>query len=453
MELQSPVIKFGTDGIRGAANVELTTEVTMLIGKCAAYALSVNRKDSTRRILVAKDTRVSGDMLESALMAGICSVGVEAWKVGVVPTPALAFLTKSHNCDCGIMISASHNPVEDNGIKLFSNEGYKLDQDAENEIETLMAAGGADVVLPTGDKVGCKLDKMNLAGTYASYVRRIMRGAVLDGGIVIDCAYGAASKLAKRVFQDRADRVVFLHSDEDGRKINVECGSTRPKKLQQKVVKNGAALGFAFDGDADRCIFVDEKGNVVDGDQIMMLCARDMQARGELSGNTLVSTVMSNMGLEKALAENSITMLRTPVGDKYVLREMLSGGYDLGGEQSGHVIFRRLSTTGDGLITAACVLGIVARAQRPFSELIALERSAQVLKNVRVPDKEAFYNSSVIDAKVKEVEQRLGADGRVLVRPSGTEPKVRVMVETWDQDTADKYTDEIINTVKQELEG
>lgn len=442
-------IRFGTDGIRGAANVELTTEATMRIGKYVAHTLALGR-ETNRRVLIGKDTRVSGDMLECALMAGICSTGADAWRLGIVPTPALAFLTSAYNCDCGIMISASHNPVEDNGIKIFSNAGFKLDEATEARIEDLMNRD-ADIQLPTGDNVGGIVDKMSLGNTYIAHVRKLLRGAFIDGRIVVDCAYGAASRIARRVFKDLADDVVFLNSDEDGKRINVECGSTRPQKLQKKVVQTGAKLGFAFDGDADRCLFVDEKGSLTDGDQIMLLCARDMKQRGELHGDMVVSTVMSNMGLEKALERDGLHMIRAGVGDKYVLREMLEHEYDLGGEQSGHIIFRRLSTTGDGLITAAQTLRIFAAQDRPFSELTALERSAQVLKNVRVPDRDAFHGNDAIAAKVREVQDRLGADGRVVVRPSGTEPKVRVMVETWSQDQAEMLVKEILDTVRAEL--
>ena len=444
------MISFGTDGIRGAANVELTTETTMLVGKCVAARLSAGR-GAMRRVLIGKDTRVSGDMLEAALMAGICSAGSDAWRIGVVPTPTLAFLTKALNCDCGIMISASHNPVEDNGLKVFSSEGYKLDDLTEQDIEKHMAANGRDIPLPTGDKVGNIVDKATMVNTYLAHVRHILRGTFIEKPIVVDCAYGAASRLAKRIFKERAEDVIFIHSDEDGRKINVDCGSTRPAQLQKKVLQSGAALGFAFDGDADRCIFVNEKGDVVDGDQIMLLCARALHRQNLLSRDTVVSTVMSNMGLEKALAAEGITMLRTAVGDKYVLREMLANDYDLGGEQSGHIIFRRFATTGDGLITAAQVLKIVSEEKKPFSELTHIDRCAQFLKNVRVPDKGAFFDNKAISDKVRSVEQQLGANGRVLVRPSGTEPKVRVMVETWDAELAERLTDEIIATVQAEL--
>jgi len=444
------MISFGTDGIRGAANMELTTETTMLVGKCVAARLSMVR-GTMKRVLIGKDTRVSGDMLEAALMAGICSAGADAWRVGVVPTPTLAYLTKTLNCDCGIMISASHNPVEDNGLKVFSSEGLKLDAQTEKDIEELMTGRGESIPLPTGDMVGNILDKASQVNTYLAHVRHMLRGAYIDKPIVVDCAYGAASRLAKKIFKERAEDVIFIHSDEDGHKINVNCGSTRPQQLQKKVKESGAALGFAFDGDADRCIFVNEKGEVVDGDQIMLLCARALKQENKLKDNTLVSTVMSNMGLEKTLAAEGITMLRTPVGDKYVLREMLEHDYDLGGEQSGHIIFRRLSSTGDGLITAAQVLKIVSAGNVPFSELTALVRSSQFLKNVRVPDRDAFFDSKAISDKVKAVEEQLGDNGRVVVRPSGTEPKVRVMVETWDESLAEKLTDEILDTVRAEL--
>ncbi len=442
-------ICFGTDGIRGVANSELTPEVALLIGKCTAHQLC---NGAEGRVMVAKDTRVSGDMLEAALVAGILSTGADVWRIGIAPTPALAYLTNIRNCDCGLMISASHNPVEDNGIKVFSGKGYKLDQSVEDCIESLMCDCGASCRAVGGDGVGYSINKSNITGEYVDFVRGLLEGVHFDKPVVVDCAYGAASRSAKRIFKNVSAEMIFMHSDEDGKKINVDCGSTRPGSLQKKVLKHGAALGFAFDGDGDRVIFVNEKGEVVDGDQVMLLCGRKFIKDGRLKGNTVVSTVMSNMSLEKEIAKLGGKMLRTPVGDKYVLREMKRNGYILGGEQSGHIIFLDRSTTGDGLLTAAEVLKIVTEDGRPFSEQTLLERSAQFLKNVRVPDKESFYESKVISAKVSEIENRLGESGRVVVRPSGTEPLIRVMVESWDKTVAEAYTDEIIDTVKNVFE-
>lgn len=444
-------ICFGTDGIRGVANRELTPELALLIGKCTAHRMCSGPEGAESRVMVAKDTRVSGDMLEAALVAGILSTGADVWRIGVAPTPALAYLTKYHNCDCGLMISASHNPVEDNGIKVFCDKGFKLEASVEESIESLMSDWGKQCRSVGGGDVGYSIDKTHSAGDYVEFVRGLLEGVHFKKPVVVDCAYGAASRYAKRVFKYVSSEMIFMNSDEDGKKINVDCGSTRPEGLQKKVLKHGAALGFAFDGDGDRIIFVDERGGVVDGDQVMLLCARSFLDEGRLAGDTVVSTVMSNMALEKAIEKLGGRMLRTPVGDKYVLREMQQKGYILGGEQSGHIIFLDRSTTGDGLLTAAEVLKIVARDGRPFSEQTLLERSAQFLKNVRVPDKQAFYDSSAITAKVEEVEQRLGKEGRVVVRPSGTEPLIRVMVESWDNSVAESYTDEIIDTVKEEF--
>jgi len=398
-------IKFGTDGIRGIANKELTSEVAMLVGKCAASRMCPEPEKTRGRVLIGKDTRVSGDMLEA-----------------------------------------------DNGIKIFSGEGFKLDDEIEKSIEEQMMNGGREARVSSGEKVGCSMDKASLANTYIEFIRHMLRGVYFEGKIVIDCAYGAASRYARRIFKDVADRVVFIHSDEDGYKINVDCGSTRPQKLMQRVLDENAVLGFAFDGDGDRVLFVDEKGQLVDGDQIMLLCSRQMKKEKKLAGDTVVATVMSNMGFEKELAKNGIKMLRTPVGDKFVLWEMQKSGYVLGGEQSGHIIFLNESTTGDGLLTAAQVLKVASKYGKPFSEQTYFKHSAQYLKNVKVPDKELFYENRRIRKKVEEVEEKLGSEGRVVVRPSGTEPKIRVMVEAWDRDQAETLTDEIIDLVKEEFE-
>lgn len=443
-------VTFGTDGIRGVANRELTPELTLLVGKCTAH-YSAARENATHRICIGKDTRVSGDMLESALIAGITSIGSDVYRLGILPTPGLAYMTRQLQCDCGVMISASHNPAEDNGIKIFSHEGFKLPEEAEREIEKIIDEDGASAPAARGDDVGCAVDKSSEVNRYADYVRDMLRDVHIEGNIVVDCANGASARWAKRVFRGVADSVTFMNSDEDGRRINVECGSTYPDKVGKRVRRLGAKLGFAFDGDADRVLFVDENGELVDGDRLMLLCARNMMARGALKENTVVATVMSNMGFEKALEAESGKLLRTPVGDKYVLYEMLNNGYTLGGEQSGHIIFLNRSTTGDGLITAAQVLSVLSQTDAPVSKQTAMRRSAQFLKNVRVPAREAFYASEAIQSKIHEVEQKLNGVGRIVVRPSGTEPLIRVMVETWDAAEAERLTDEIIDTVRKEL--
>jgi len=443
-------IKFGTDGIRGAANEELTAEVSLAVGRGAAYHLSRNRRGTTGRVLVGKDTRISGDMIEAALVAGVASIGVDAWRLGIIPTPGLAYMTRSLNCDCGIMISASHNPVEDNGLKIFSGEGYKLEDEDEAAIEQYMSGRGIEKA--SGAEVGRFVDKSKMGANYTAHVRRRLRGVFIEGRIVVDCACGAASRFAKRVFRNCAEEVIFINSDEDGLKINVDCGSTRPDKLAARVLKHKAAFGFAFDGDADRVLFVDEKGCLVDGDQMMLMAARNMIKEKKLPGNTIVSTVMSNMGLEYELGKLGGKMIRTPVGDKFVLREMRNGGFALGGEQSGHVIFLDHGTTGDGMLTAAELLNVFSKHEGvPFSRLTRMKRSAQFLKNIRVPDRDEYYDNRIIQKKVAEVEKRLGDEGRVVVRPSGTEPLIRVMVETWDREKAEAYTDEILDTVRREL--
>ncbi|MEW5945371.1 MAG: phosphoglucosamine mutase [bacterium] len=445
-------VEFGTDGIRGVANAELTPDVALAAGRCIAYVMSVARRGAAGRIMIAKDTRISGDMVEGALVAGICSVGVNVWKLGIAPTPCLAYLTKAARCDAGVMISASHNPIEDNGIKVFDRSGYKLDDAMERTIERLMnGAVRKKLPAPTGERVGLVIDRSRAASRYTSAVSRIMGGVRIEGRVVIDCANGATARFAKRVFRDHIEDAVIMNGDEDGRRINVDCGSTMPGKMARRVVRTGARLGFAFDGDGDRVIFADEKGNTVDGDNVMLLCAGDFKRRGRLKGNVVVATVMSNLGLEVGLGRIGARMIRTPVGDKYVLREMLRGGYSIGGEQSGHVIFFRHSTTGDGLITAAQVLRIFGEAGGLFSELAKMRRSEQLLRNVTVKDRKNFSGNRKIGNAIRRAAKELEGRGRVVVRPSGTEPKIRVMVEAWDAELAARVADDIIGAVRDEL--
>jgi len=451
MDCNKKRVKFGTDGIRGEANKELTADISLLVGRYTAHYMSKIKNKSAGKILIGKDTRLSSDMIEAALIAGITSAGVNACRVGIIPTPGLAFLTNEMNCDCGIMISASHNPVEDNGIKIFSGEGFKLEDEDERAIEDLINNESHDLYTPSGDEVGGFTDKSAATGSYINNVKRLLRGVFFEGKVVFDCANGAASKYAKRIFKDCAEEVIFINADEDGHRINVDCGSTRPDKLAKRILKNDALFGVAFDGDADRVIFVSEKGDVIDGDQLMLLAARHLKEEGRLPGSTVVSTVMSNMGFEHALKEIGVNMLRTQVGDKFVLRQMKKGGYNLGGEQSGHIIFLDITNTGDGLLTAAQILKYASKDKRPISEQTQMQRSAQFLKNIRVPDKDAFYGSKAINDKISDVEKKLGDDGRVVVRPSGTEPVIRVMVETWDREQAEMLTDEILSTVRTEL--
>ncbi|MEW6203574.1 MAG: phosphoglucosamine mutase, partial [bacterium] len=425
-------IEFGTDGIRGVANSELTADVALLAGRCIAYQMSLTRPDAAGRIIVAKDTRISGDMLEGAVIAGICSVGVDCWRVGIAPTPALAYMTRTTGSDAGIMISASHNPIEDNGIKVFSSDGYKLDDETERAIEKLMhSPRRAKLPAPIGDEVGSVFDRRTLPARYTGFVRRILNNVKINGRVVIDCANGATARFAKSIFRDKIAEPIIINGDEDGRHINVDCGSTMPEKMARRVVRSGASLGFAFDGDGDRVIFADEHGNIVDGDQIMLLCADHLKKQNSLPHNVIVTTVMSNLGLENGLRRIGVRMTRTPVGDKFVLQEMLRGGYALGGEQSGHIIFLNHSTTGDGLITAAQVLKIFASGNKKFSDITSMRRSEQILKNIKVKNKKAFEGNRKIKGEIRRAEAGLGGKGRVLVRPSGTEPKIRVMVEAW----------------------
>ncbi|HSM88442.1 MAG TPA: phosphoglucosamine mutase, partial [Desulfobacterales bacterium] len=422
---------FGTDGIRGVANRHpMTPEIVLRVGRAVA---SLFRNSKRRhRILIGRDTRLSGPMIEDALVAGICSIGVDALTVGVLPTPAVAFLTMDMKADAAIMISASHNPFEDNGIKIFQGNGLKLPDAAEARIEAMMASERLGDSAPSGAAIGRSKAIFGADGRYAVFLKNAFPKALsLEGlKIVVDCAHGAGHRIAPLVLEEMGAEVIPMGNDPDGRNINLKCGAMHPEIVAAAVRKHRAHAGIALDGDADRVIFSDEKGKVMDGDHLMAICALEMKARKELRKNTVVATVMSNMGFEIAMKEAGIKLIRTQVGDRYILEHMLNKGYNLGGEQSGHLIFLDHTTTGDGILSALQVLAVMKKKGRPLSELAAVMTTLpQVLVNVTVEKRMDLDSVPVIGQAIAEAEKKLAGTGRVLVRFSGTQALCRVMIE------------------------
>lgn len=447
---------FGTDGIRGVANVEpMTAEMSVKLGRAAAHFFKKRKnKKGHHRIVIGKDTRLSGYMFEGALTAGICSMGVDVLLVGPMPTPAIAFLTRSLRGDAGIVISASHNLFEDNGIKFFSEDGFKLQDEYEEEIENIIFSGEIDNLRPTGNSLGKAFRIDDADGRYIEFVKNtIPKGIDFEGiKVAIDCANGAAYKITPTVLRELGADIVTLSDKPDGVNINLDCGSLHPEKVQKAVTDSGADVGLAHDGDADRVIFVDEKGGIVDGDRVMAMCALEMKRNGSLCQNTLVSTVMSNIGLEVAMKEAGIKMVRTPVGDRYVLEEMMRSHCNLGGEQSGHIIFLDYNTTGDGLITALQVLAFLKKTGKSLSELSSCMKTfPQKLVNIRVKEKKALDSIPSLMKVVHESEKRLDGKGRLVIRYSGTEPLLRIMVEGEREDEIDRIVGEISEVVHRYL--
>lgn len=426
---------FGTDGVRGVAGSELTIQLATKLGQAGAYVLTKEQSHQPT-IIVGCDTRISGGMLANALIAGICSVGANAVYVGVMPTPAVAYLTRKHKVDAGVVISASHNPMEFNGIKFFNGEGYKLSDALEDEIEELINNDMEDVVFPTGSGVG-KIDyRFDIREEYIEFMKKSVPIDLKGMKIVVDCAEGAAYYTSVKTLTDLGAEVVALHVSPDGTNINANCGSTHMEELRARVVYEKADVGLAFDGDADRMLAVDELGNLVDGDKLMAICANYMKERGTLKQNTIVATVMSNLGLFLMGEEKGIHIEKTKVGDRYVLENMRENGYNIGGEQSGHIIFLDENTTGDGLLSALHLLQVMVETGESLSDLAAImEVLPQALVNAKVPNhkKENFADYSEIAEAIEEVEKKFAGEGRVLIRPSGTEPLVRVMIEGKDQ--------------------
>lgn len=430
---------FGTDGVRGVANLELSCELAMQLGAAGAYVLT--NEVHSPRILVGMDTRKSGKMLSCALSAGICSVGGDVIQLGVLPTPALSYLVRLYEADAAVMISASHNPMEFNGIKWFDGTGNKLSDALEDQIEALISDSTA-LPRPTGGDVGRVTRMRRAQEDYLEFLQGTA-DARLDGlKIVLDCANGAASRIARDVFMGLGANVLSYSDEPDGYNINDQCGSTHPGRLQQLVAEMGGDIGLAFDGDADRLIATDERGRIVDGDRIMGICALDMQARGMLKKDTLVLTVMSNLGLKQRMREANIHIEETVVGDRYVLERMQQGGYNLGGEQSGHIIFTDHHNTGDGMLSAIQLLNVMKRSGKRLSALAAeIPIYPQVLVNVRVAEaqKEPAMRDEALLARAKEIENEMGEQGRVLLRASGTEPLIRIMLEGKDEDQIRNY--------------
>ncbi len=440
---------FGTDGVRGVANKELTPDLAFKLGRAGAYVLA--REGKHPQIAIGKDTRISGDMLEAALTAGILSVGGDCLRMGVVPTPGLAYLSRVYDCCAGIVISASHNPVADNGIKFFAGDGFKLPDDVEDEIEYCVL-NNCDFPVPTGADVGRVYYETTALDQYLRYLKEKVYVDLRGLKIVLDCANGAASRIAPRLFVDLGATVTVLHGEPDGININDQCGSTHPESLMQEVTARGADLGLAFDGDADRLLAVDEQGNLIDGDQIMVICGLNRKRKGTLDKNKVTVTVMSNLGLKEVFQKEGITVAETKVGDRYIMEEMRQNGGILGGEQSGHIIFLDHSTTGDGLITALELLRVVRETEEPLSRLGAqMRRFPQVLVNVRVKNKEALKTNELVKDAIKKAEESLQGRGRILVRPSGTEPLVRVMGEALDEIKLKEVVNKLADYINEQL--
>jgi phosphoglucosamine mutase len=448
---------FGTDGVRGVANVyPMTAEVAMQLGRAAAHLFKEKDTDRRHRILIGKDTRLSCYMIENALVAGICSMGVDAYLIGPMPTPGIAFLAASMRADAGIMISASHNPFQDNGIKFFSRDGFKLPDSMELEIEALIDSGKIDSVRPIADDVGKAYRIDDAGGRYIVFLKHSFpRDLDLNGlKIVLDCANGAAYKIAPTVLEELGAEVVRLGVSPNGTNINAGCGSLHPDIMSKAVSEHSADLGIALDGDADRVIFVDEKGTLIDGDHVMAICATDLLQQKKLAKNTVVATVMSNMGLDIAMRAAGGKVIKTAVGDRYVVEEMCKNGYNLGGEQSGHMIFLDHNTTGDGMVSALQVLAIMQRSGRQLSDLASVMTSLpQVLLNVRVDRKAELESVPAVQKAINKAESDLGDCGRVLIRYSGTEPLLRIMLEGQDEKQILELAHDIATEVEKSLGG
>ncbi|MGH3677766.1 MAG: phosphoglucosamine mutase [Mycobacterium sp.] len=439
---------FGTDGVRGVANGDLTAALALALGSAAARRLG-NASPSRRRVaVVGRDPRASGEMLEAAVIAGLTSEGVDALRVGILPTPAVAYLTSAYDADFGVMISASHNPMPDNGIKIFGPGGHKLDNATEDRIEDLVAAGPGS--RPVGSAIGRVVDAADALDRYLRHAGKAVTTRLDELTVVVDCAHGAASAAAPRAYRAAGANVIAINAEPNGLNINDRCGSTHMELLRQAVVANGAHLGVAHDGDADRCLAVDAAGRVVDGDAIMVILALAMRDAGELASNTLVTTVMSNLGLHLAMRATGIIVRTTGVGDRYVLEELRAGEFSLGGEQSGHIVMPALGTTGDGIVTGLRLMSRMAQTRTPLATLAAAMQSLpQVLINVEVDDKATVADAPSVRTAVAKAKAELGDSGRILLRPSGTEQMVRVMVEAEDEDTARQLAVRVAESVSE----
>jgi phosphoglucosamine mutase len=441
---------FGTDGVRGVANKELTPELAYKIGRCGGYVLTKNNVKP--KIIVGRDTRVSGHMLEGALVAGLLSIGAEVMRLGVISTPGVAYLTKALGAQAGVMISASHNPVADNGIKFFGPDGFKLLDEQEDEIEELMDTEVDRLPRPTGNDLCQVSDYFEGGQKYLQFLKNTIDEDFSGLLVALDCAHGATSSLAPYLFADLEADIVTMGTNPNGFNINDGVGSTHPEALAALVKEKGADIGLSFDGDGDRLIAIDENGEIVDGDQIMYICAKYLNEKGRLKQNTIVSTVMSNLGFYKAVETNGMKSAVTGVGDRYVMEEMRKNGFNLGGEQSGHIIFLDHITTGDGMLSAIQLVSIVKETGKTLSQLAGeMKKYPQLLINVRVTDKNEALNNERIKAIISEVEEEMNGNGRILVRPSGTEPLIRVMAEAPSEAECKQYVERIVAVVKEEV--
>ena len=444
---------FGTDGVRGVANKDLSPELAFRVGRAGGYVLTRHSERKRPQVLVSRDTRISGQMLENALVAGLLSVGIEVLRLGVVTTPGVAYLVRAQEADAGVMITASHNPIQYNGIKYFGNDGFKLSDELEYEIEQILDAPTDDLPRPSDDGLGVVEDYKEGALKYTSFLEQTISTELTGLKVVVDAANGATSDFVSNLFADVEVDFVPINDQPDGPNTNLNCGSTHPAGLQKAVVENQADLGIAFDGDGDRCIAVDAEGNIVDGDKIMYICGKNMDENGRLKKDTVVTTVMSNLGMYKALEAHGMKSVKTKVGDRYVVEEMLKNGYNLGGEQSGHIIFLDHNTTGDGMLTALQLLQVMKLTGKSLAELAAdVTTYPQELVNIRVADKQAAMNNDKLQTVIKEVETEMNGDGRVLVRPSGTEPLLRIMADAPTKELVHDYVMKIAAVAKAELE-
>jgi len=441
---------FGTDGIRGIANKELTAELAMKVGVAGAHVLA-GQAGHKPKILIGTDTRLSSDMLEAALIAGLCSIGAEVHKVGVVPSPAMAYLIRHYKLDAGIMLSASHNPMQDNGIKFFDSTGCKLPDEVEEKIEALLS-NTKEISRPTGANVGRTILRKEASSDYANFLLNSLDKPLTGLKIALDCANGATHKVAPQVFAKLGANIIVIHDAPNGININDNCGSTHLASLQKCVNKNKADIGLAFDGDGDRVLCVDNMGEELDGDAILALCGLNMKKKGQLKNNTIVATVMSNLGLSNFCEANQINLRRTAVGDRYVLQEMLNGDFNIGGEQSGHIILSDHNSTGDGILTGLQLSAILNESGKPLSEMRKIMQALpQVLLGAKGKLSGKLENNKNIFNAMQKVEDELGNRGRLLVRPSGTEPLVRVMIEGLDKASIQKMAEDLVAVIEKEL--
>lgn len=448
-------ILFGTDGVRGIANEELTVELAYKLGKVGAYVLASDSNLGNRpKVLVGMDTRISGDMLKSALVAGLCSMGANVINLGVIPTPAVSYLVKSYKADAGVVISASHNSFEFNGIKFFNNKGHKLSDEMEERIESIILNKTEEFDLPTGEGIGTETTVSNAADDYVNYIKNTIDNDFKGLKVAIDCANGAVFKVAPKGLRELGAEVFVINDKPNGVNINKNCGSTHMEELKGFVKKTNADIGLAFDGDADRVLAVDEKGNLIDGDQIMSIIGLDLKKKGKLSKDTIVTTVMSNLGLDMMAKREGFNTVKTKVGDRYVLENMIKNGYILGGEQSGHIIFLEYNTTGDGLLIGVQLLNILKSSGKKLSELASkMQVLPQVLKNAKVKNdkKNLYLEDKVICNMYKKLEEEFAGEGRVLIRASGTEPLIRVMIEGEKQEYITSKAVELVKVIEERL--